>query len=396
MQGDHKIMTEGKIATYEEYITTSDGKKSIFLSTKGPVQDKNGIPVGLFGVARDITERKQTEEQLRASEHQYRRLIETTPVPIQVSEVIFDVEWRPNDYRFLFVNPAYERFMGIKAADLVGRTLLEAVPRADRVIIERICRVAVTGVPDSFEGFSITANAYYETTVYSPRHGQCVSFVVDITERKLAEQELHKSQELFSKAFQVGPAGMTITRISDGKFMNANESFCKMFEFDLNEVIGHTSTELNMWTPEERKKLIKQQIESDELKNYELIAQTKSGKLIFLLFFSREMNIKGEVCHFTTLIDITDRKRAEELLKKINEELEFRVYERTSLLEAANKELEAFSYSVSHDLRSPLRHINGFAEILTKQYSDQLPEDARKHLHHSLMELELDWQTCKE
>lgn len=203
----------------------------------------------------------------------------------------------------------------------------------------------------------------------------------DITERKLAEKELIESQELFSKAFQVGPAGITITRISDGKFMNANESFCKMFEFNLDDVIDHTSTELNMWTPEERKKLIKKQLESGGLNNYELTAQTKHGKPIYLLFSSREMKIKGEMCHLTTLIDVTDRKQAEELLKKLNNELEFRVAERTSQLEAANKELEAFSYSVSHDLRSPLRHINGFTEILAKQYSDQLPEEARKFLN---------------
>lgn len=78
----------------------------------------------------------------------------------------------------------------------------------------------------------------------------------------------------------------------------------------------------------------------------------------------------------STAIDITERKEAEKKLKEAKAELEGRSYQ----LEATNKELEAFSYSVSHDLRAPLRHINGYVDLLNKKYRDELPEKAQHYL----------------
>jgi light-regulated signal transduction histidine kinase (bacteriophytochrome) len=105
---------------------------------------------------------------------------------------------------------------------------------------------------------------------------------------------------------------------------------------------------------------------------------------VYRWFLSRSLPVKDEagrvVKWFGTATDIEDAKRAEAEIKRLNEDLERRVVERTAQLEAANKELEAFSYSVSHDLRAPLRAMDGFSRILLEDHAAQLDPEGQRLL----------------
>jgi light-regulated signal transduction histidine kinase (bacteriophytochrome) len=120
----------------------------------------------------------------------------------------------------------------------------------------------------------------------------------------------------------------------------------------------------------------------ESVKHYETVRVRKDGRRVEVsVTVSPILNHAGKIVGASKVArDITDRKRAQAQILQLNADLEARVVRRTAELEAANKELEAFSYSVSHDLRAPLRAINGFAGIVLEEYGSQLPDEGRRYL----------------
>ena len=207
--------------------------------------------------------------------------------------------------------------------------------------------------------------------------------VIDITERKLHEEHLFESEIRFSKLYENSPFGMMMVN-HEFRFINVNPMFCKIIGYSEAELLQLTFKDISH--PDDLvndlpniRKLINKEIAVYKTEKRYI---QKDGKVIWgALIVTANYDKEGRFLYNLAILeDITPRKLAEENIRQLNDKLEQRVIERTAQLEAANKELEAFSYSVSHDLRAPLRHINGYVNLLNERFMDNLPEMARHYL----------------
>ena len=148
-------------------------------------------------------------------------------------------------------------------------------------------------------------------------------------------------EQRFAKAFQASPASLAISRLADGTLIDVNDSFLRLFGYQREEVIGRRTADLRIFSNTEKGNEVVQIVkEESHIRNREMISHIKSGGEISVLYSSEQIEYDGDPHILGTFIDITESKRAEESLRKLNEELEQRVAERTQQLERTNRELE--------------------------------------------------------
>lgn len=191
----------------------------------------------------------------------------------------------------------------------------------------------------------------------------------DALGRSRDETALRLSEEKFAKVFRSSPDWIAITTLSDGRFIEVNDAFLVITGYTRDEVIGRPSSEIGLWVnPQERRMMVEALRERGIIRDHEAMFRMKSGEVRTMLRSAEIIDLEGVECMVSVTRDITDRKRAEEEIRNLNEKLAQRVNELTE----ANKELDAFSASVSHDLRSPLMVVGGFTKLLLREHVDGL------------------------
>jgi PAS domain S-box-containing protein len=212
----------------------------------------------------------------------------------------------------------------------------------------------------------------------------------DTRKRVRAEESLRDSELQFRQVFEESPSGILLIE-DDQRIRRANPAFCRL--------LGRTEEELqhlalpSITAPDGLLNLMFQTgwIPPGEQTRFEAEQEyvTESGGIAWVNVHATKLcNSQGSaVCNLALIEDITERKKADQAIRALNDSLEIRVAQRTAetlrsnrQLETANKELEAFAYSVSHDLRAPLRSVDNFSQIILDEYSDKLDEQGAGYL----------------
>ncbi|HLH53797.1 MAG TPA: histidine kinase dimerization/phospho-acceptor domain-containing protein, partial [Verrucomicrobiae bacterium] len=200
-------------------------------------------------------------------------------------------------------------------------------------------------------------------------------------ERKKAEEELLCSEERYRSLVELSPDALFVE--IEGKLVFTNSAAVKLLNAaGSHQIVGRPLQDFidpRDW-PTAQNRLCQLRQGGKPLPFIEQRLLDLSGKPIDVEMAAAPLEFAGKPAAQVIAHDIRERKKAEEEIRSLNMDLEQRVQKRTVELEAANKELEAFSYSVSHDLRAPLRHIEGFVEILTATGAESLDEESRRHL----------------
>jgi len=264
----------------------------------------------------DITERKRVETELRISEARYRAIVEDQ------TELI--CRFSP-DRTLLFINKAFGNYYHKQLEDLIGNSIIGLIPDEDvkeyEEQINSLSKENPVGMinhqvklPDGMIGWLRSINR----AIFDDQ-GNIIEFQSvgrDITEHKHIMKMLQDSEDKFSKAFHSNPDLMSIRTLKEGRFLEVNDAFLKCLGYERDEVIGRTSTELNILTVTgERDRLIKQIQEYGSIKNRETYFQTKTGEIKIFLLSADVIEINNESYILGISKDITDRKQMEEALR---------------------------------------------------------------------------------
>jgi PAS domain S-box-containing protein len=351
-------------------------------------RDEVGEPLRILTDIIDISGRKVAEESLRVANDRLRRseyLLNETGRISRVGGWDLDLAsnrltWTEETRRIHEVPPAFE--------PTVERAIGFYHPEDQPKIAEAVRRAIELAEPFDLQLRIITAGSrevWVQAIGHADLQGGSATRIAgtfqDISERRKVEKALQASEEKYRQIVETAYEGIwQIDAESKTTFVNPR----------MAAILGYTPEEmldrpLFSFLSDEVRADVEVKLQRHRLgvsESFERRFPKKDGSEVWTLMSTNKLPSRdgAYIGALAMVTDITDRKRAEEEVHRLNAELEQRVKERTAQLEASNKELEAFSYSVSHDLRAPLRAIDGFSAKVVKDHSERLDAEGQRLL----------------
>ena len=351
---------EGGRAVFEtEHLTKQGRRLPVEVSVRKLVI--KGVPT-VLSVARDISRRKAAEAVAAKAQ----RLLHETQEISKLGGWEYDVDtgritWTDEVYRIHGVEPGFD-------INDVGFNIGFYLPEDRPVIAAAFRDVVESGAPYDLELRLRAADGrrlWVRTMARAVKEGgrvvRVAGNIVDITERKLIEEALRESETKYREVVERAADGIVMT--DQGRILFANDAFASMSGHAGEELAGMSFLD---FVPEDQRGMIADRVRrrlagEDVPARYEIDLLRKDGTRFSVEASAGVITVAGAQRDLVLLHDITARKQAEQEIRRLNEELRQRVVNRTEQLDAASRELEALAYSIAHDVRAPLRTIDGFS-----------------------------------
>ena len=340
---EKQVFAGAPIANGIQETRSKDGRRGWIDNRKYPITNEKGELVGLYGIARDITERVLAESALRESEERYRSLYDSMTEGVALHELIRDSSGVPVDYTILDVNPAFERHTGLSRAAILGKSATLAYQTPVAPFLEIYSVVATTRQATVFEQYFEPLQRHFRITVFSPRRQQFVTIFQDITESKLLEQGLRESEMRFRSLFENIPTIAVQGYDRSRRVIFWNLASERVYGFSREEAIGRRLEELII--PDGMRAEVIRLVDAwvdggPAIPAGELLLQRKDGSPVAVYSSHAMQRGSAGLEMFCLDVDLTEIKRIEGELQRHRARLEDLVQERTRALALAMEQVK--------------------------------------------------------
>ncbi|MEO6094524.1 MAG: PAS domain S-box protein [Fibrobacteria bacterium] len=380
------IGNDTEIARFEPHsvLTRRDGSRRQVVRNASPIRGLQGETTGSVVVFSDRSREHAARQALRESEAKFRSVLES----MNLIAVILDEKGRVG-----LCSDFLLELTGWPRSEVIGRDWFERfLPQETRrETLEVFARFFAGNPPKRYENEIVTRQGRrrligWSSSTLNDKDGKpigVVAFGEDITERKQSEDRIRQSEQRLQLLVEHCPGAIAMFD-TEMRYLVASPRWLEDYHLGNRKIIGKSHYEVFPDIPERWKRIHRRCVGGAIEKCDEDPFPRATGGVEWVRWeihpWRDDHGEIGGIVMFTEVI--TPRKVAQEELKKLNAELELRVQERTAQLAAKNKELETFSYSVSHDLKAPLRGIDGYSRILLDEYVGKIDEEGQGFLHN--------------